>query len=980
MSRPHLPARARSGALLTCALTATAAAVAAAPAEAVNTVTTANGAAWQIHDAAAPALDTGSIRTITGNAFYGFGSIKVHVSDIPASDPTRLFDGTVAVRGFGLDFDRTDTFTTKTPVTLGGLRMKRAIKVYKTANWTRWLDTFTNTSGRTITADVSFGGTLGTNTTAGNQTSVVDSSSGDTSIGSDDSWVEIAVGTTGTPAVRSKGPSAVVLGAPSPFSGALTGTGNHQRSPFGEALPSTGLDANFYGFKNRLVLAPGQTKSLLRYVVGGIAETSATAGTQVPAVRAAAVALAAAPDTTGLSAADLCTISNYNAPTLPGYDATACRALPVAAVEPDAQAPVTTSPYDVVDKSITQLQADMEAGVTTSQQITRAYLDRIAAYDQGPFGFHAYITVAKDAMAQAKAADDARAAGTRGDLLGIPVNIKDLYDTKDMPTTDGSLSLEGWQPKTDAFQVARLRAAGAVILGKGNLSEFANSGSYSDSGYMMTANAFKPSKTSLGSSGGPAVATALSMAGFAMGTQTGVSLYAPSTGASLVSLRGTDGISSGSGVMPLTYLQDFEGPIARTTSDVARILNVTNGTDPGDPATVAADADAKRPADYKAFLDKDALKGKKIGYIVSSFDGTPQFGQNDGTITALKARFADIEAAGATMVPITAAIPAGPANVSTTPRSRTEEGWQHYWQPHLADNPPFTTAGGSTGILDSPKNLPYNRTVPTPPAGTPAPPRLTATDVANIIASRDAAKARFGAFMDAQGVDAIVYPGFRSDVYDNDGAQTISSDRSTNVPTSNFGLPTLILPVGANPDGDPMSLQFVGRAFDDPKMLGFGYALEQQLQGKGHLLSPQAPKLAYDPGATPVTVTSPPVPAAPVTAAALEAPTEKKGVFVRLPRVSAVKGSTAAVKLTNAGASKLAGTVKLTVRRKGRTVSYGVRYLSLAPKASGTVSIPLTAAGRAALRAKRTLVVTATYRLGSDGLTSVQKTVIVLRR
>ena len=110
--------------------------------------------------------------------------------------------------------------------------------------------------------------------------------------------------------------------------------------------------------------------------------------------------------------------------------------------------------------------------------------------------------MAKDALAQAAAADAKRAAGDKGDLLGVPVIVKDLYDTKDMPTTDGSLAFEGWQPKRDAFQVERLREAGAVILGKGNLSEFANSGSYSESGYGMVWNAFKPSKTSLGSSGG----------------------------------------------------------------------------------------------------------------------------------------------------------------------------------------------------------------------------------------------------------------------------------------------------------------------------------------------------------------------------------------------------------------------------------------------------------------------------------------------
>src|SRR6202000_148860 len=141
--------------------------------------------------------------------------------------------------------------------------------------------------------------------------------------------------------------------------------------------------------------------------------------------------------------------------------------------EPEATLATTTSGYNVVDKSITQMEADMESGLTTSQAITQAYLDRINAYDKGPFGFHSFITVAGDALAQAKAADAARAAGKSGDLLGIPVIVKDLYDTKDMPTTEATLAFEGGQPSKDAFQVARLRAAGAVILGKGNLSEFA---------------------------------------------------------------------------------------------------------------------------------------------------------------------------------------------------------------------------------------------------------------------------------------------------------------------------------------------------------------------------------------------------------------------------------------------------------------------------------------------------------------------------
>jgi amidase len=140
------------------------------------------------------------------------------------------------------------------------------------------------------------------------------------------------------------------------------------------------------------------------------------------------------------------------------------------------------------------------------------------------------------------------------------------------------------------------------------------------------------------------VAVATSLAGFGMGSQTGVSLYAPSTGASLVTLRGTDGIASGAGVMPLTWLQDFAGPLARTTSDIARILNATTGTDPDDLFTLHNNAGEKRPADYKTALDKNALKGKRIGYLPASFTGSPSYGQTDGTMEAVTARFADIEA------------------------------------------------------------------------------------------------------------------------------------------------------------------------------------------------------------------------------------------------------------------------------------------------------------------------------------------------
>ena len=435
----------------------TAVLAAAVPASAVTTITTANGLNWQIHDFAPPKLDTGSIRAITDNAFYGFGGIRVRVSGIPATDTTARFNGEL-MRGFNLGYDGDESFTTAQPVVLGGIAISRAVKVSKAGNYSRFLDTFANTSTRTITVDVAFGGSAGQNSGSA-QSKVVDSSSGDTTIGADDSWVEVA--NPSPTGVSNRGPSAVVNGTQS-------GTGNFQRDPFGNPLPLTGLEANFYGYKNSLTLAPGQTRSLLRYVVAGRAEAAATAGQQVAAVKTGATTLASAPDIAGIPAGVGCTVANW----APLYDAATCAASPAPAVTPEqpTKLPVTTSGYDVFNKSITQLAADMKSGLTTSQAITRAYLDRIAAYDSGPFGFHAFITVSDTAMAQAKAADDRRAAGDTSELLGIPVAVKDLYDTKDMPTTDGSLAFEGWRPERDAGQVKRLRDAGAVIIGKTNLS------------------------------------------------------------------------------------------------------------------------------------------------------------------------------------------------------------------------------------------------------------------------------------------------------------------------------------------------------------------------------------------------------------------------------------------------------------------------------------------------------------------------------
>lgn len=909
---------------------------AAAPASAINYVTTQNGAEWAVADSAAPGLDTGSLNAAGSNGVYGFGGIRVTVD----TTPSPRFNGEL-MRGFGLRFDGLDRFATTRAVQLGDVSISRDLSISRSGGYARFLDSFANTGERDVTVGVSFGGSLGLNRGAP-QSAVAATSSGDRAIGTDDAWVTIATPSAG---YSTNSPSAIVLGTPAPFAGFL-GVGDFQRDPLLTPLASSGQQANFYGFNARLTLRPGETRSIARFLAVGLRESVATAGQQVAAVSAVAAGLAADPDLDGLSTAQICSLANWDVAALPGFSAAGCAAVrPLAIAAPrQQQPPRTSSPYDVVGKTLTQLQADMTAGTTTSEEITRAYLDRIAAYDTGQFGFHAFIHVADDAMEQARAADRARAAGRTSPVLGVPVAIKDLYDTKDMPTTDGTYALDGYRPRTDAFQVAKLRDAGAVIIGKANLSQFANSGSVSDSSYGQVWNAFKPSKSSLGSSGGSAVAVASSMAAFAMGTQTGVSLYAPSTGAGLATFRGTDGMQSAAGVMPLTWATDYAGTMARTVTDLAGILDVVSGTDPADELT--RDADAHKPADWTASLDAGALRGKKIGYLPAAFTG---YAADDGTADAVRAKFAVLEAAGATMVEL-ANQPSPPRN--TASGNAKAEGWERYIEAHPEF--PYRTANE---ILQSTRNLPYNR------GGTTT--GYDDENTARLLQYRAAYRQAIGSWMDQYGVDAIVYPGFLSDVWDNDGATANNgSDRTTGVLTQGPGLPTVIVPVGFNPHGDPMTMQLLGREWSDPQILGMGYALEQASGPRPQAQT--APALPYAPGLTPrPIVIEKPVP--PVTAPEVQRPAEEEAepsvktpVKVVLAKAGVVRGGKVRFVLRNASAAKVTGTVTVRAKLGTRTVVLGKRAIAVAGGKRATVVVTVTRAARRALGRRAKVVGTAT--------------------
>ncbi|MBL8513259.1 MAG: amidase [Betaproteobacteria bacterium] len=290
-----------------------------------------------------------------------------------------------------------------------------------------------------------------------------------------------------------------------------------------------------------------------------------------------------------------------------------------------AMAVAKAAGIDVVEKSAAELQAAMTKGRVTSQQLVKAYLARIRAIDRAGPRLNSIIEVNPDAEKIAAVRDAERKAGNvRGPLHGIPILIKDNIATADkMQTTAGSLALLGVKPPRDAHIVQRLREAGAVILGKTNLSEWANMRSIrSTSGWSarggLTKNPYALDRNTSGSSSGSGAAIAASLAAIAVGTETDGSIISPCNVSGLVGIKPTLGLVSRTGIIPIAHSQDTAGPMARSMADAALLLTVLAGSDHDDAETRAAD---NRRTDYVAALNKDALKGARIGVVKSQFGG-----------------------------------------------------------------------------------------------------------------------------------------------------------------------------------------------------------------------------------------------------------------------------------------------------------------------------------------------------------------------
>jgi amidase len=476
----------------------------------------------------------------------------------------------------------------------------------------------------------------------------------------------------------------------------------------------------------------------------------------------------------------------------------------------------------VEEASIDQLQAAMKAGTESSVSIIEQYLKRIAGLDRAGPALRAVIELNPDALAIARELDRERAAGaTRGPLHGIPVLIKDNIDTHDrMTTTAGSLALEGSIAPRDSFVAERLRKAGAVILGKTNLSEWANFRSNrSTSGWSarggLTRNPYALDRNPSGSSSGSAVAAAASLCAAAVGTETDGSIVSPSTVCGVVGLKPTVGLVSRAGIIPISHSQDTAGPMARTVADAAALLGALAGPDPRDPAT--RDAPSR---DYVECLDPDGLKGARLG-IVRRF-----FRSGSLAEAALEAALALMKERGAILV--------DPAELSTAFGNAEYEvmlyefkhGLNAYLE-GLGPKAPVHTLQEAIEFNEAHRDreMPYFGQEILLQAQAKGP----LTDQAYLGAlerCRRCSRAEgIDAAMERHQLDALVAPsggpaGKTDLLYGDRGVGGSSSAAAV------AGYPNITVPAG-EVHGLPVGLSFFGRAWSEPTLLRIAFAFEQ---------------------------------------------------------------------------------------------------------------------------------------------------------
>ena len=488
----------------------------------------------------------------------------------------------------------------------------------------------------------------------------------------------------------------------------------------------------------------------------------------------------------------------------------------------------TAAAFDLEETTIRALIQDQQSGHRTARQITSAYLARIEALDRSGPALHSVIELNPDALSIADALDAERVAGhLHGPLHGIPVLIKDNIDTADrMMTTAGSLALEGSIAARDAVIVERMRGAGAVILGKTNMSEWANFRSTrSTSGWSgrggLVKNPYALDRNPCGSSSGTGAAIAANLATIGVGTETDGSIICPSGATALVGIKPTLGLVSRSGIIPLAHSQDTAGPMARTVEDAAVLLAVLSGADPRDSAT----DNTRRPATtgFEAALDANGLRGARIGVARAKL-----FGYSDVTDRIANAAIERMKALGAVIVD-----PADIPNLGAYDASEQEVLLYEFkadLNAYLGALNPRVRVHSLADVIafneaNRDKEMPFFGQELMLQAQKKGPLTEKAYKEALAKNRRLSQKEGIDAVMDRLRLDAIVAPSgnpsWTTDLINGDHFLG-----SSTTPAAVAGYPSITVPAGLA-FGQPVGLSFIGRAWSEALLIKFAYAYEQ---------------------------------------------------------------------------------------------------------------------------------------------------------
>ena len=485
--------------------------------------------------------------------------------------------------------------------------------------------------------------------------------------------------------------------------------------------------------------------------------------------------------------------------------------------------------FDVMERSILELAAALDAGTVTSRDLVAGYLARIDAYDRRGPALNAMVVLNPNAAAAADRLDAERAAGRlRGPLHGIPVVVKDNYDTADMATSAGAIGLATSVPPDDATQVRRLREAGAIVLGKTSMHELARGITTVSSLTGQTRNPYDPSRNPGGSSGGTGAAVAASFGAVGMGSDTCGSIRIPSAHHALVGLRGTRGLASGDGIVPLSTTQDIGGPLARSVEDLAIALDATVGVDPADAVTVRSEG--RIPASFRDALDAGGLQGARLAVLGELLGDS---GAERPVSNVIETAAEAMAAAGAEMVDV------GETDLRSFLEDASVIGleFSRDFDAYLAATPgaPVRTLaelvelGLYHEIIDG--GLRTSLEVET----------LDTDDYRERLARRDTARAAVVALLDEHDLTALVYPTIRQTARPVGLAQPGSNCALSAI----SGLPAITVPAGYAADGMPVGLEMIGREFAESDLIRLAYAFEQ---ATGHRRPPHStPSLVAPP-------------------------------------------------------------------------------------------------------------------------------------